>query len=281
MASWYRDELKVDAIAIDDRGLQYSDGLFETIAIRDGRPRLWALHSDRLQTGCRRLGIRLPAADELLHGLTSALRAAGKVEQDALLKIIVTRGQGDRGYAPPPNAGATVLFGVFERTQHAARLYQQGVAIRFCNARLASQPQTAGIKLLSCLDQVRARGEWHDPDIAEGLMLDQDGSVVSGTMSNLFIVRGSKLITPEITNCGVSGVMRRHILALAAVDDVPFEVDRILPEAVRTADEIFLCNSQFGIWPVSLCGTAPIDDWPLTRKINAMLRDSGVIEGPE
>jgi 4-amino-4-deoxychorismate lyase len=223
----------------------------------------------------------LPSTDELLHGLTSAVRADGKVEDDALLKIIVTRGQGDRGYAPPLNSGATILFGVFERTRHAARLYQQGISIRFCNARLASQPQTAGIKLLSCLDQVRARAEWHDPDVAEGLMLDQGGSVVSGTMSNLFIVRGSKLITPEITNCGVSGVMRQHILALAAAHDVPFEVDRISTEAVRTADEIFLCNSQFGIWPVSLCGETRIDDWPLTRKINAMLRDSGVIEGPE
>ena len=117
MASWYRDELKIDAIPIDDRGLQYSDGLFETIAIRDGKPRLWVLHSDRLQTGCRRLGIRLPSTDELLHGLTSAVRADGKVEDDALLKIIVTRGEGDRGYAPPPNSGTTILFGVFERTR--------------------------------------------------------------------------------------------------------------------------------------------------------------------
>jgi 4-amino-4-deoxychorismate lyase len=281
MASWYRDELKVDAISIDDRGLQYGDGLFETIAIRDGKPRLWALHSERLQSGCRRLGIKLPSPDELLHGLTSAVKAEGKVGEDALLKIIVTRGQGERGYAPPPNARATVLFGVFERTSHAMELYRQGVAVQFCNARLASQPQTAGIKLLSCLDQVRARAELHDPDIAEGLMLDQDGSVVSGTMSNLFIVRDSKLITPEITNCGVSGVMRQHILALAATRDVPFEVDRISSEAVRTADEIFLCNSQYGIWPVSICGEARIDDWPLTRMINAMLRDSGVIEGPE
>ena len=281
MASWYRDGLKVDAISIDDRGLQYGDGLFETIAIRDGKPRLWALHSERLQSGCRRLGIKLPSTDELLHELTSAVKAEGKVGEDALLKIIVTRGQGERGYAPPLNAGATVLFGVFARTSHAMELYQQGVAVQFCNARHASQPQTAGIKLLSCLDQVRARAELHDPDIAEGLMLDQDGSVVSGTMSNLFIVRDSNLITPEITNCGVSGVMRQHIQALAATRDVPFEVDRISPEAVRTADEIFLCNSQFGIWPVSICGEARIDDWPITRMINAMLRDSGVIEGPE
>jgi 4-amino-4-deoxychorismate lyase len=281
MSRWYKDGCRIDAVAVDDRGLQYADGLFETVAIRCGKPRLWLLHADRLQTGCRRLGISLPAGDNLLQALQAVIGADEGGSKDALLKIIVTRGLGERGYAPPQNTSPTILFGLFERTRHDALRYQRGVTIRFCSARMASQPQTAGIKLLCRLDQVRARAEWRDPGIAEGLMLDQQGSVVSGTMSNLFIVRDAGLITPEITDCGVSGVMRQHILALAAAHNVPFAARRISSVDVKTADEVFLCNSQFGIWPVSGCGERRYDDWPLTRKIRALLWQSGVIEGPE
>ena len=280
MARWFRNGSEVNTVSVNDRGLQYADGFFETVAVRGGQPRLWELHSERMQISGRRLGMNLPAGTKILSGLTAAVDATGNSEQDALLKIIITRGEGERGYAPPLNATPTILIGVFDSTEFPAERYQQGIAARFCDSRLSSQPQTAGIKLLSRLDQVLARGEWQDPDIAEGLMLDQNGFVVCGTMSNLFIVRDSMLMTPEITLCGVSGVMRQHILTLAEKNDVPFAVDRISAESVQGADEIFMCNSQYGIWPVSRCGRKRIANWPLTTRLMALLKTSGVIEGP-
>lgn len=281
MARWFHNGSEVDAVSINDRGLQYADGLFETIALRGGRARLWDLHSERMQTSCRRLGIHLPADSAMLSALNDAVDATGNSNQDALLKIIITRGEGDRGYAPPLDAIPTILFGVFNSTEFPNERYQKGIAVRFCNSRLSSQPQTAGIKLLSRLDQVLARGEWQDSGIAEGLMLDQSGFVVCGTMSNLFIVRDGRLLTPEIILCGVSGVMRQHILALAENNDMPWSADRISPESVLEADEIFMCNSQYGIWPVSRCGKKRIADWPLTSRLMTLLRTSGVVEGPE
>jgi 4-amino-4-deoxychorismate lyase len=281
MRNWYKDGQAIDSISVDDRGLQYADGLFETIAVRNGKPRLWKLHSERLQSGSRRLDIQLPATDEILRSLMLAIDASGRKGQDALLKIIVTRGLGDRGYAPPQDPHTTIMIGLFDRKVGAAEHYQRGVAIRFCNARLASQPQTAGIKLLSRLDQVRARAEWSDSEILEGLMLDQQGSVVCGTMSNLFIVTDGLLQTPGISDCGVSGVMRQHLLAIASQNALPFETNTITPDNVRSADEIFLSNSQFGIWPVARCGSTRISDWPVTRRMRELLQGSGVIEGPE
>jgi 4-amino-4-deoxychorismate lyase len=281
VARWFHNGSEITEISVDDRGLQYADGLFETVALRKGQPRLWGLHSGRMQTGCRRLGINIPPPDELLRALTAVVDATGNSTQDALLKIIVTRGAGQRGYAPPRNARPTIVFGVFKAAPRAAESYQAGVSVRFCNTRLATQPQTAGMKLLSRLDQVLACSEWNDPDIAEGLMLDQEGFVVSGTTSNLFLVTGSTLITPEITKCGVSGIMRQHILALATEHELPFVVERVSVDRVNTANEVFLSNSQFGILPVSNCGGSRIDDWPLTRKLSALLRTSGVVEGPE
>ena len=281
MGLWFRDKQPCDVISVEDRGLQYSDGLFETIAIRDGRPRLWSLHAERLQAGCHRLAIETPSENELLGEVSSAISATDHTSSDALLKIVVTRGQGNRGYAPPTDAKPTILIGIFERGTCPESNYHDGISVRFCDAKLASQPQTAGIKLLARLDQVRARSEWDDPAIVEGLMLDQAGSVISGTISNLFIVRDHTLMTPEITQCGVSGVMRRHILALASEHGTNCELARLTPTDVLSADEVFLCNSQIGIWPVSSCGNFRKDDWPLTRNIRTLLRASGVIEGSE
>ena len=281
MGHWFRDMQPCDVISVEDRGLQYSDGLFETIAIRRGRPRLWSLHAERLQTGCRRLAIDLPPEHELLDEVVSAISATDHASGDAILKIVVTRGEGKRGYAPSTDAKPTILIGVFERSTCPESHYQDGISIRFCDARMASQSQTAGIKLLARLDQVRARSEWDDPAVVEGLMLDQAGFVISGTISNLFIVRDRTLMTPEITQCGVSGVMRRHILALATEHGTNCELARLTPTEVLAADEIFLCNSQFGIWPVSSCGNFRKEDWPLTRNIRTLLRTSGVIEGSE
>ncbi len=280
MSRWFSQGEEINVIAINDRGLQYGDGLFETIAIRGGEPRLWNLHIKRLQTGCRRLGIEAPAANRLLQQISDAIPTIRDTGGDGLAKIIVTRGEGKRGDAPPADARPTVLIGIFERSECPDHYYQQGIVIRVCNARLSIQPQTAGIKLLSRLDQVRARSEWQDPGIAEGLMLDQCGSLICGTISNLFVVRDSGLYTPEITQCGVSGVMRQHILSLADQHGVPYEVTAISIDMLHAADEIFMCNSQFGIWPVSCCGHKTVDAWPVTQNLRTLLRQSGVIEGP-
>jgi len=281
ISTWFNNGAVTQSIAINDRGLQYGDGLFETIAVRDGELRLWDSHVERLQTGCRRLGIEVPVAARMRQRAIDAILATHNEASDALLKIIITRGEGPRGYTATAGLPATMLIGIFTRTTCPDRNYKLGVRVRFCRARLSVQRQTAGMKLLSRLDQVRARSEWDDPSMAEGIMLDHNDAVVCGTMSNLFIVRNGSLSTPELTQCGVSGVMRRHILTIADDQGIACEVKTIPMESIMTADEIFLCNSQFGIWPVARCGEKKITDWPVTKKLMILLRKSGVIEGPE
>lgn len=280
MSRWFKDGHGIASLAIDDRGVQYADGLFETVAIRDGELRLWRLHVDRLHTGCRRLGIAEPDPNRLHARGMQAIAAGGDEAADGILKIIVTRGVGPRGYAPPAAPTPSILYGVFDRSRHPDEYYRAGVAVRICSSRLSMQPQTAGIKVLSRLDQVLARSEWQDADTAEGLMLDQHGSLVCGTMSNLFIVADRQIWTPEIVECGVSGVMRQHILALLEGTDIPCNVTTITPDMFDDAQEVFLCNSQIGIWPVAQCGQKTVADWPVTRRIVQLLRQSGVHEGP-
>lgn len=233
------------SVDVTDRGLQYGDGLFETIAVGDGRISLWDRHLERLADGCRRLAIVMPD-QQLLRD--EVQRVAGNVAR-AVVKIIVTRGSGGRGYRPD---GCTLPTRVVQGLpwpklpEAAAR---DGVHVRWCTLQLARQPRLAGLKHLNRLEQVLARAEWRD-EYAEGLMRDTAGLVIEGTMSNLFIVHQGVLTTPDLSESGVAGVVRAEVLARAPTLGIPVAVQAVTPAMVEAADELFLTNSLIGLWPI-------------------------------
>jgi 4-amino-4-deoxychorismate lyase len=130
---------------------------------------------------------------------------------------------------------------------------------RWCTLRLARQPRLAGIKHLNRLENVLARSEWDDPAIAEGVLCDDTGAVISGVMSNLFWVRDGELFTPDLSQCGVAGVAQARLLRAAARRGIPTHIGRQLPDAILAADEVVICNSVIGVRRM-----ARLDDriWP-------------------
>jgi 4-amino-4-deoxychorismate lyase len=265
---------------VSDRAVQYGDGLFETVAIRDGKPRLWDYHVERLCTGAARLGLEVPAEPALRSGLDSALEQARPGDARCLAKIVLTAGTGPRGYARPPSARTTLLTGISAAAVLPVSCYRDGVDLRICNTRLAVQPQLAGMKTLNRLEQVLARNEWGDDEVFEGLTLDAADRVICGTMSNLFLITGQELVTPALTRCGVAGVMRRHVLTLLDSAGIDCSVRDVGLGELWSSDGVFLSNSQFGILPVRSCGEHA---WPLQevfRRLAAIVRASGIVEGP-
>ncbi len=256
---------RVDA---NDRGLHYGDGLFETIAVHDGVPALWDRHMQRLLLGCERLGIA-PIDTAQLRRESSQL-CEGVAE--GVLKIIITRGSSGRGYRAPPCGAVqpTRLVALYAWPEYPPAFWVEGVAVRLCSTRLGSNPALAGIKHLNRLEQVLARSEWDDPAIPEGLMLDGEGHVIEGTMSNLFIVRNGRLLTPDLSQCGVAGVMRGYILDSARGMDIPADIAQITLDDVKSSDEVFLCNSLIGVWPVRHCAGV---DFPVHRPITRYIAD--------
>ncbi len=236
------------SIDANDRGLHYGDGLFETIAVHDGAPALWDRHMRRLSLGCERLGITPIDTAQLLR---ESLQLCDGVAQ-GVLKIIITRGSAGRGYRAPPSGTAqpTRLVALHAWQEYPVAFWVEGVAVRLCSTRLSSNPALAGIKHLNRLEQVLARSEWDDTAIPEGLMLDGEGHVIEGTMSNLFIVRNERLLTPDLSRCGVAGVMRAGILDSMRDAGIPAEITQITLDDVKSSDEVFLCNSLIGVWPV-------------------------------
>lgn len=268
-----------NANALIDRAAAYGDGLFETIAVRDSNPRFWSLHNERLQTGCARLGLPCPAADELLSTLESAITAANIATEYATAKLTVSAGTAGRGYQRAINADPVVRVSVHAARSLPAQDYQNGVVARLCTTRLGIQPLLAGIKTLNRLEQVLARAEWNEVNIFEGLMLDTDGRLICGTMSNVFIIKETVLITPAITRCGVSGIMRRHLVnQLQEKAGVQCDIRDVAGDELAEADEVFISNSQFGVLPMRACNSIQWDIGPLTRRAQAIAAATGVPE---
>jgi len=285
MMRWHYLDGEADAPGPDDRGFAYGDGLFETIAVRDGRPRLLEQHLERLRLGADRLSLRLPARrriDEFVARVVEGVRAG---DGRAVLKLVATRGDGERGYAYR-HSDARLLAGIGPARMWPRTHREQGVAVRWCRTRLGRNPALAGLKHLDRLEQVLARAEWDDHDrmgnranhIAEGLMLDSDGRVVCATMSNLFLVNDGRLVTPAITHAGVAGIMRGRVLELADRLGLETTVREVEPAEVMAADELFLTNSQYVLWPVARLGRREWASGPLSARIAGALEAAGLTE---
>jgi 4-amino-4-deoxychorismate lyase len=278
MSNWTINGDPADALPVDDRAVQYGDGLFETIAVRNGEPRFWELHAERLERGCERLGINTPDRLKLRDHLNATLRESGVDSTYAIAKIIVSSGQGARGYHRPDSQSPTTIIGAFVSRPWPVGAYQRGVEVRFCETRMALQPQLAGIKTLNRLEQVLAQSEWSDRSISEGLMLDTEERLICGTMSNLFLCIGTTVVTPAITRCGVSGVMRRKVIELLEANSIDYEVRDIKADELDKADGAFLSNSQFGVLPIRRCGVAEWQVNSVTSDIMSLVADAGVPE---
>lgn len=253
----------------DDRGLQYGDGLFETCMLRRGRIELWPQHLDRLIAGCQRLGI--PAPDPIQLGTELRSLCAGR--NDGLIKLIITRGSGGRGYRPPTAPVPRTIWQLHPGPVYPAEYAVQGVRLHHCHSRLSQNPRLAGIKHLNRLEQVLARAEWSDPAIPEGLLQDSVGNWIEGTMSNLFVVRDGALLTPDLSRCGVAGVMRDQILALAAEQGIASHITDIDTATLDAADELFISNSVMRIWPVRALGDRPYPPGALTHGLAGTLAE--------
>lgn len=236
------EDAATDALLVEGRGFAYGDGVFETMRAIGGSIPWWPGHRARLALGAARLRIALPAAE----CMETALHDWLSLHRDAVIKLIVTRGSGGRGYssafdAPPVWALIASALPPSPRPG--------GLVLRWCETRLAQQPLLAGIKHGNRLEQIMARAEWRDPGIDEGLMRDTDGHAVAATAANLFALREGRWWTPPVDRCGIAGVCRSWALRAFAASE-----RRLNADEVESADALVLCNAVRGILPVARLG---------------------------
>jgi 4-amino-4-deoxychorismate lyase len=264
IATWL-DGSRADAVPVPWPGLESGDGVFETLAVVDGRVRLLDRHLARLAAGCERLALSLPSMETLRAELVAAATAPGS----AVLKLVVARGRPGGG----ADGATRLLYATGPRTR-PVDWWTDGVQVHVCGLRLAPIAALAGLKHLSRLELRLARAEWTDPAIAEGLVLDVHGAVLCGTMTNVFAVFDNRIVTPDTSRGGVAGVMRGALLD--AWRDAGRRVHvRDLPiDELMDADEVFLTNALIGAWPVRRLGERVLAPGPVSREAQALVAGS-------
>ncbi|HZN25130.1 MAG TPA: aminodeoxychorismate lyase [Burkholderiales bacterium] len=254
-------------ISAMDRGLAYGDGIFRTFPARQGQPLSWRRHYAKLAHDAGVLKLAMPEADVL----ESEVRAVCKDHGACAVKIVLTRGAGLRGYRYAGDERPTRIVSAGPLPAEAIENRSRGVKVRLCSLRLAAQPALAGVKHLNRLENVLARAEWQDPQIAEGILCDDQGHVISGTMTNIFIAVDGALATPGLDRCGVAGVTRERVMQAAEPNGISCMVTTLSWTDVQGADEVFLVNSLAGAWPVrDLNGEARVPG-AMTRAVQQWL----------
>lgn len=261
------------AISPLDRGFSYGDGVFRTMLMRSGLPVDWPLHYQKLVADCAAIGIVCPSA-ELLMSDFQQLFTLDDIEENrfSVVKIVITRGEGERGYKPPAITSPTRVVLKSAMPQYASTYFEHGVRLHVCETRVSLQPKLAGVKHLNRLENVLARMEWSNEAIFDGLMLDAQENVIECTMSNIFARFANTLITPDLSQCGVAGVTRQRIFGLANVLNLQVEIKALPFVDLLKADEVLICNSLIGAFQVIEIHDKTWEVQPLAASLRSLLR---------
>lgn len=235
--------IAAEYLSVTDRGLHYGDGIFETIACEDAHPVFMCQHLQRMENAAGILDIPYPGRHRFEQDIRRLLVGnSGK----CVIKAILTRGTGKRGYRYDSGQAATRICMRSSWPDHVTEWQQHGIIVRFCDTPVSLNPVLAGIKSLNRLENVIASSELgtaHD----EGFMSDIDGHVIEGTMSNLFAVIEDTLVTPDLSRGGIKGVIREQIIDIAKNSNIKHEIRDIGKDELLSSAEIFICNSVTGI----------------------------------
>lgn len=229
-----------------DRGWLYGDALFETQLLRHGQFRLLSLHRQRLLQGLARLGFA--QLDDLAQRLEQQWQAikAEHPQGEWVVRLQVSRQALARGYRPDALASGQIMAQV---TPWHGPVLPQGLAVDVADVQLSSQPLLAGLKHCNRLEQVLAR-QRYTGDALELLMLNDRGQVICGTMSNLLALRGACLVTPDLSQSGVAGVMRQWIMAQWRLLGGEVDIRPLHRAELSAMDSLWLSNALHG--PVAI-----------------------------
>ncbi|RZA19954.1 MAG: aminodeoxychorismate lyase [Lysobacteraceae bacterium] len=256
-ARMFRGGEEIATVDPGNRGLHYGDGLFETVRVHGGVLPLWPRHLARLQDGARRLGIAVPDIAFLEGRIVEAASACDA----GVLKLLLTRGEGGRGYAPPAGVAPTWMLSL-----HPLPAMQGALHLHWCLTRLATQPLLAGIKHCNRLEQVLARAEVERAGCDEGVVRDAAGDAVGATSANLLVLRGGRWRTPPVDACGVAGVLRGWLLEQGLAECADLAAGEL-----ESADALALCNAVRGILPVASLGTRAWAPQPAVAELQGRL----------
>ena len=233
-----------------DRGINYGDGFFTTAKIVDGNVEHWSLHRARLIECASRLAF--PEIEFIeLEAVINQLIAT---QECAVLKVLVTRGEGGRGYGLPEQPLLNIVLSVVDFPSHYEALSSKGLSLAVSPIKLASQPLLAGLKTLNRLEQVMIKQAMQTQDCDDVLVLDYQNNVIETSAANVFAVKSGRVFTPLLNECGIKGVYLQSLCA-----KLPIEFVNLTLEQLTQMDAVFVCNSLMGVIPIKAIDNAYFD----------------------
>lgn len=243
-------------LAASDRVAQFGDGSFTTAHISAGKIQLICAHLQRLKTATERLMIE--GVDWL--ALEAEMTHAAGTRKEGVIKTIISRGEGGRGYSPKGCSLPTRIISVSDYPAHYHQWQQQGVKLTLSPVTLSRNRLLAGIKHLNRLEQVMIRLHLDQADAHEALVVDSSGMIVECCAANIFWRKGCQVFTPDLTNSGVAGVMRARIISILKHSGIyTISVVQQPPDILRNVDEVIICNALMPVVPVR-----QVDEWHST-----------------
>lgn len=233
-------------VSIFDRGFQYGDGLFETVAVVRGKPLFWEEHLRRMTAGAGVLGIPIAERSVWENDVSAAIDARFERE---VLKLMLTSGVGERGYGRPASQSPTRVVYTAPWPTRPASHWSSGIDVATCTTPQLGGGNFAAVKSLNRINQVVARAELPQ-HVAEGLLLDVSGCVREGTFTNVLWFREGRARTPRLTDMGIAGVMRNAIIDRLREKGLSCDEVDAPANTILESDECLVCNSVIGAWPV-------------------------------
>lgn len=229
-----------------DRGLLLADGLFETMHAYNGKIPFLSDHWQRLRQGAKILAFKLPLTLPRLKNITATLLQKNNMQnQQAILRLTITRGPGERGLLPPPVIKSTVILTVAAYIRPKKALTTHIVSIK----RNEFSP-LANIKTLNYLENILAKQKAQHYGADDAIMLNTKEHLAEASAANIFIITENKILTPRLQDGALAGVIRKQIFVLAATLSIPCCETPITTKQLLQAHEIFLTNSVLEIVPV-------------------------------
>ncbi len=261
-------------VSVFDRGFLYGDGVFETMRAYNGTIFRLEDHMKRLEAaaGIMSIPIDLKTIELALHETLSRNQL-----NDAILRLTITRGQGSWGLDFPADINPTMVVLARPFTGYPGQ--EDGINIVIADTRkTANDSLNSSLKSLNFLNNIFARREASSQGFKEAVMLNKDGFVAEGSVSNIFWVSENILYTPALDVGILPGVTRKVVLELADKESIPYEEGYYKPETLLSANEVFLTNTGYEIMPVnkindtSFPSTSPLTT-QLIDKYNHLVRE--------
>jgi branched-chain amino acid aminotransferase len=257
-------------VSVFDHGLLYGDGVFEGIRVYNRRIFRLEAHLDRLYDSARAIALEMPLVPvEMAAAVRRTVRENRK--EDGYIRLIVTRGVGDLGIDPRNCARPTLIIIVTDIQVYPTALYSAGIkAITSPTRQVSHEAFDPRIKSLNYLKNVLAKIDAARAGAEEAIMLNQDGFIAECSADNLFVVRGSTLLTPSPLDGALEGVTRGAILSLAAEAGLEAHEARLTRFDVYTAAECFLTGTGAEVMPVVEADGRRIGDGkpgPISRRL--------------